>query len=122
MSDLISRRALREILEMRNMIELYPEWRTLSLGMKEKIGRLAKAFRKAIDSAPTSDAVPVVHARWIFRKDPKHSYCTQAVCSACKHIAANNADLIVDNMKAYFAENNRFCRNCGARMDAKEND
>lgn len=78
-------------------------------------------IREIIENAPAVDAVPVVHARWIFRKDPKHSYCTQAVCSACKHIAKSNADLIVDNMKAYFAEDNRFCRNCGARMDGEEN-
>lgn len=58
--DLISRSALRKTLEMRNMTVLYPEWRTLSLGMREKILRLAGAFRNAIDTAPVVDAVPVV--------------------------------------------------------------
>ena len=66
MSDLISRSALRETLEMRNMTELYPEWRTLSLGMKEKIRRLAEAYRRAIDSAPAVDAVPVVRCKDCF--------------------------------------------------------
>lgn len=105
MSDLISRRALREILEMRNMIELYPEWRTLSLGMKEKIGRLAKAFRKAIDSAPTSDAVPVVHARWIAERERMghYSHCSKCECR-CQG----------------YAPNYKYCPNCGAKMDAKE--
>ena len=97
-NDLISRSELRKGLEMRYMTELYPEWRTLSLGVKEKIGRLAEAFRKAIDSAPTSDAVPVVR------------------CNRCKYYEQETG------FCQYFGGGNHydgFCNN-GARMDAED--
>ena len=82
-SDLIKRSELREILEMRNMIELYPEWRTLSLGMKEKIRRLAEAYRRALDDTPTVDAVPVVRCEdciygkpnWLEGEEDGPPYC-----------------------------------------------
>ena len=62
-SDAISRSGLRRTLEARNMTELYPEWRMLSLGTREKIGRLAETFRKAIDCAPVLDVAPVVRCK-----------------------------------------------------------
>ena len=106
-SDLIKRSELRETLEMRNMTELYPEWRTLSLGMKEKILRLAGAFRKAIDSAPAVDAVPAVHERWIDKCRGK-----VCVCSRCDQEFDHTYDAIKDEWL--------FCPKCGARMDAEE--
>lgn len=106
-SDLISRSELRRTLEMRQMIELYPEWRTMSLGMREKIGRLAEAFRKAIDSAPVIDAVPVVHERWIDKCRGK-----VCVCSRCDKEFDHTFDAIKDEWL--------FCPNCCARMDAED--
>lgn len=105
--DLISRSELRKGLEMRYMTELYPEWRTLSLGMKEKIGRLAEAFRKAIDSAPAVDAVPAAHEHWI-------DVCRGKVCicSRCDQGFDHTFDAIKDEWL--------FCPKCGARMDAEE--
>ena len=110
-SDLIKRSELRETLEMRNMTELYPEWRTLSLGMKEKIRRLAEAYRRAIDSAPAVDAVPVVHARWIYSGDMDSDGNSQGYCSRCGAGDKHRADL--KNLVPY-------CLKCGARMDAEE--
>lgn len=106
-SDLIKRSELRETLEMRKMTELYPEWRTLSLGMKEKILRLAGAFRKAIDSAPAIDAVPMAHEHWI-------DVCRGKVCicSRCGQEFDHTYDAIKDEWL--------FCPKCGAKMDAEE--
>ena len=105
MNDLISKSTLLKTLEMRNMTELYPEWRTLSLGMREKILRLAGTFRRAIDSAPVVDAVPVVHARWI------HDINNLYGCSECM------ARETMSHKKL-----KKFCPNCGARMDGEENE
>lgn len=57
-----------------------------------------------IDVAPTVDAVPVRHGRWIDGSIP-----TYAVCNVCAY------------QERYAYENN-FCPNCGARMDGKDGD
>ena len=59
-----------------------------------------------IDNTPTIDAAPVVHARWIYRKNG------WAECSECHHDFRDVYDL--DNADYY-------CRHCGAKMDEGEN-
>lgn len=109
-SDLIKRSELRETLEMRNMTELYPEWRTISLGMKEKILRLAGAFRKAIDSAPAIDAVPVVRCKSCMKRSTFE-------CPMYSEIDGSDYGLgIIINDRT---NDDGYCH-CGARMDAKE--
>lgn len=62
MSRLIDADALREKLSTRYMEGLYPEWRQMDYGLREKILRLARAFRDALDNAPTVSG-------WISVKD-----------------------------------------------------
>ena len=53
--------------------------------------------RGSIRSAPTIDAVPVVHGEWVKGEDDGLN-----TCSACKEYAEYTT---------------RFCCNCGAKMD-----
>lgn len=62
----------------------------------------------AIEEAPTIEAKPVVHGRWI-SKNP-HGYEWIFVCSNCDY---------VDGYP--FNERPNYCPNCGAKMDEKEN-
>lgn len=59
--------------------------------------------RKLIVEAPTVDAVPVVHGRWIDHKD-EHQ------CSACKEFTVVDA-------YAWIQLQYDFCPHCGAKMD-----
>ena len=62
-----------------------------------------------INDAPTVDAVPVVHGRWLTWEEqfpgrtPRKKSMLGVFCSACHNHA--------DNMYNY-------CPNCGAKMDA----
>lgn len=60
-------------------------------------------FLNSIDDAPTVDAVPVVHARWIVTRISGSVVMLQ--CSACKKF--ENPSKTLGN----------YCWNCGARMD-----
>lgn len=65
-------------------------------------------YRLAILDAPTVDAVPVVHGRWIYNTDdftPAHR------CSACGY----NKPMIAGEGVSQGAMN--YCPNCGAKMD-----
>lgn len=65
--------------------------------------RYVEAIRDAIGevlTAPALDVVPVVHAYWIYCENGGY------FCSACDHRVA-------------FLVHNRFCPNCGARMDGE---
>lgn len=68
------------------------------------IGDGAIAFHavgKWLDLLPAADVAPVVHARWILRREPDGSpYCFS--CSNCDHDTKSGLD---------------FCGRCGARMD-----
>jgi hypothetical protein len=61
---------------------------------------LAAGVYAGIDDAPTVDAVPVVHARWLYDR-PQHYKC-----SACKSMWGE----LMKRMA-------HFCPNCGAKMD-----
>lgn len=66
----------------------------------------------SVESAPTVDAVEVVHARWI----PCSHGCFE--CSNCRCSEEGQSETgfpIAGNNKEQ-----RFCPYCGARMDAKE--
>jgi hypothetical protein len=62
-----------------------------------------------INAAPTVDAVPVVHARWI------SGY--RETCSACR----TGFDDDIFYIQGGFAMP-KYCPNCGARMDGESND
>lgn len=61
----------------------------------------------AIEEAPTIEAKPVVHGRWI-NKNP-HGYEWIFVCSNCDY---------VDGYP--FNDRHNYCPNCGAKMSEKE--
>ena len=62
-----------------------------------------------IETAPTVDAVEVVHGRWIFEYW-KSGYIKRCNCSEC----GNNPK------DAYSPPN--YCDNCGAKMDRKDDE
>ena len=56
-----------------------------------------------VESAPTVDAVEVVHGRWI--EQEKYTFGTMYDCSIC-------GTRILDNGHSW-----NYCPNCGAKMD-----
>lgn len=66
-------------------------------------GGIRKALR-VIEQAPTIDAAPVVHARWIDPEGIKEYHC-----SKCDAEAPN---------EGYYCGAN-YCWDCGAKMDAE---
>ena len=69
------------------------------------------AIREIIENVPAIDAVPVVHARWIYSGDMDLDGNSQGYCSRCGAGDKHRADL--KNFVPY-------CWKCGARMDEKE--
>ena len=68
----------------------------------------SEEVEKAIAEAPTVDAVPVVHGRWIMKETLiRHPFAKNAYCSVC--------------IEETGYEHN-YCPNCGAKMDGGEND
>ena len=59
---------------------------------------------KWLDDAPTVDAVPVVHGRWLQKPITRKHFC-----SNCGNGGFNK----------YFVYGARYCPICGARMDLK---
>lgn len=53
---------------------------------------------------------------WIFRRDPNHSWITQAVCPHCGHINKSHIDLNIDTMQKEFITEHVFCFSCGERV------
>ena len=68
-----------------------------------------EALKKMVDNASTVDAVEVVHGRW---EMIGHGY---AKCTNCGKIF----EALPTPM--FFKENNKYCRNCGAKMDGDGN-
>ncbi len=67
--------------------------------------------RKLMEDAPTIDAVPVVHGRWINRtKNIRGLYDYRYDCSVCQHIFWYGG-----------IETFNYCPECGAKMDGDEN-
>ena len=56
-----------------------------------------------IKNAPTVDAVPVRHGRWISRPAPSNSYCGYLICSNCGEEVSD-------------ADEYNYCPNCGSDM------
>lgn len=62
----------------------------------------AGGARKLMEDAPTVDAVPVVHGRWVFRKNWDFF-----VCSQCSNESSSYSN---------------YCPNCGSLMDGGNED
>ena len=78
---------------------------------------LCKELIKAINHAPTIDAVPVVHGAW--EEETVDTYQENAViadwqsarCSVCKRY--------LTTPYMYYFTHYDYCPNCGAKMDAE---
>ena len=70
-----------------------------------------------IDNAPTVDAVPIVHGRWIIRDNPGTGWY-RITCSECGEDVTATAPCIgfFPNAKVSWD----YCPACGARMDGEE--
>lgn len=64
-----------------------------------------------IDNAPTVDAEPVRHGRWI--KQDGHYYC-----SSCN--AQNFYAYLYNSDTGEYEQQDNYCPNCGAKMDEVE--
>ena len=90
------------------------KWLTTETGFKTNcedctcIDCLDCIIEEAIKNAPTIEAKPVVHGRWISKN--AHGYEWVFVCSNCDYIDGYP-----------FNDRSNYCPNCGAKMDEKEN-
>ncbi len=76
-----------------------------------------KTLREKLDVLPTADAVPVVHGRWVHAAGKSNIwYCS--VCGDKINYKQNRRTYNIP--KVPVEQKNKFCRNCGAKMDAKE--
>lgn len=96
MADLISRSAALEVLEKHgnNDLACYSEY---------------EEFKTDINSIPAIDAVPVVHARWIYSGHVDADGNRHANCSHCG---------AGEEHKEEWTHKVPYCWSCGARMDA----
>lgn len=62
------------------------------------------AAKAIVSSAPTADVAPVVHGRWILRKEPDGHLCFG--CSNCGKLENKHT-----------AIKGKYCWSCGAKMD-----
>ena len=74
----------------------------LPKGFFEKVTNVPK-FYDWLDTQPTIDAEPVKHGKWKYIGGYGYKYS----CSVCVNCAERMT---------------RYCPNCGAKMDGKEND
>lgn len=79
----------------------------------ESKGTTAERVLNRLNEAPTIDAVPVVHGRWLKTEEPSEwREVDCAECSVC------HDSWIVDEDYGYdFLEFWRYCPSCGAKMD-----
>lgn len=73
-----------------------------------------KIFEEAIREAPTVDAVPVRHGKWIIQDNPGTGWY-RVTCSECGEDVTSTAPCIgfFPNAKVVWD----YCPYCGARMD-----
>lgn len=88
---------------------------TATVGDRKGPAEMRFVFWQDIERAPTIDAVPVVHARWVKAHGAMPpEYHGRHVCSACDGWALRDF---------YGRERlSLFCPNCGAKMDGGASD
>jgi hypothetical protein len=78
-------------------------------------GILAVVTHKDIINAPTIEAEPVKHGKWIYREyDESDGSDEYYYCSECHEIA-------LSEFGRYTFVRSDYCPNCGARMDGDPN-
>lgn len=75
-------------------------------------------FAAQIHQAPTIDAVPVKHGKWL-----PYEWCTDGTwdkCSVCgvAHRTRDKYTGFMDRKEHVFQEQMNYCPNCGAKMEA----
>jgi len=75
-------------------------------------GVSAVVMSAAIKDAPTIDAVPVVHGRWIWHEDKWEHECSHCHCG----FDYDKTYLMFDHGYEYAS----YCPNCGAKMDGHD--
>ena len=90
--------------------------KALVLGSGKALEIAYALLKKKVADAPTVDAVPVVHGRWIsweeagnFVPSPDRHECS--VCHDAAQVLVNGFELLSD-----------YCPNCGAKMDGERKD
>ena len=66
-----------------------------------------KFVRTVLGEAPTVDAVPVVHGRWIWNDENQCWICSNCEMSALNNYRGNSTD-------------SNYCPSCGAKMDGNQ--
>lgn len=80
---------------------------------------LVDEIARYLDTCPTLDVAPVRHGRWVRCKGKS----TLWHCSECgERIVYNSTRKTYNVRKKNVAEVNQFCRACGAKMDAGQED
>ena len=75
-----------------------------------------------VKAMPAADVVEVRHGSWEFTEDVDMPWCTKAVCTSCGVTIADNVDLSQSFGRKEFIRYNRYCPNCGAKMDGGKDD
>lgn len=75
-------------------------------------GLRAVVFKRAIDNAPTIDAVPVKHGEWIGIMTEEWCTFDECKCSVCGVV-----EYFTKGWKKF-----SYCPNCGSKMDGGKDD
>lgn len=78
------------------------------------VAQYADAVLMQIQQTPTADVAPVVHGRWV-PADGEGETCDEWDCSICERRLTFGEEMEIDEV----CELNRYCPNCGARMDGE---
>ena len=109
--DLISREALLEAPSEKPMVDVFPNWKDFDSDLRHILCKLGDAFEHEIEAVPAVDAEPVRHGRYEFIGMDMLAGTRSfrfGTCSECKQ-------------RINFAyKHNKYCPNCGAKMDLKE--
>lgn len=106
MSDLISRLDAIDALEAKKD-------KTAKGNIGQFYNTIIQRDIAALIDLPTIDAVEVVHGEWIMFERPNGGYYKG--CSLCTYPMPTDMEL-----DYLCEEDNRYCYNCGAKMDGKE--
>lgn len=113
-NDLISRTAAIDALTNTNIK------RNIDSVCDGDMNRTRRAAQRVIAQLPAVDAAPVVHGRWMDKK--QNSYTRQVTCSVCNGAApfiGISSDDYGRNMHGGFSKT-KYCPHCGALLDGGE--
>ena len=111
-NDLISRSALlKDFAERQELDRSGGDYADCFMNSAQTLSTEWWCVEDAVESAPTIDAVPVVHARWVHEQRYGDSGGWVWRCKACRREAISP---IISALK--------YCHCCGAKMDGGAED